>query len=417
MPSRYEVLVKIAAGGMGTVHLGVERGRTRPLLAIKVPHPHLLDDPSFRRAVVRESRHAARIRDPHVVAVIGVDDDGAALAMEYVEGAPLGDLVAASAERDERLPPAIVVRILLDAAAGLTATHGAGDESGIVHRDVSPQNVIVGADGVAKLADFGLAKSLAGDEASTTQDTLKGKLGYLAPEYVRGKPIDARVDLFALGVVAWESFAGRRLFRGTNDAETLERVLRADVPALASIDPALGPFDPFVSHLLARDPALRTQTAARASEELLAIAAPRGLVADRLAVAAVVERHAGTALRARRAAVEALLGARLRKRTLTVAAATTGLATAALAIAVVAHLRASAPPSAAPPASSTTPVVAATAAAPSATGSEPAIAITDLPPARSLGTTPRPHPDPSAPPPARASASHRTPPPNPYRTP
>jgi eukaryotic-like serine/threonine-protein kinase len=315
MSTRYEAITKVATGGMGTVFVATAKGKRSPLLAIKVPHAHLMDDADARRAIVREAQIASRVIDMHVVPIIDVDQsDGVTLVMPYIEGASLGDLIAHEARADRRLSPHVALRIVMDACAGLAAVHetrgNEGEPLSLVHRDVSPQNVLVGKDGIARLADFGLAKSLSravgSAEPSTTQGTLKGKLGYLAPETIRGKSIDARVDLFALGVVLWEALAGKRLFRGANDGETLDRVLRAEVPDLSTIDPALAPFDSIVHRLIARAPADRIATAREVLRALENVAP----VADRSEVTELVRSVAGASLDARHAEIDRVLRTR-----------------------------------------------------------------------------------------------------------
>ena len=224
---------------MATVFLGSLQGALgfRQIVAIKRPHPHLLEDRSFRDALLREARLAAGIHHANVVDVRDVEVVGEAvqLVMDYIEGASLGDLVGICAREGKRVPPGIVVRVVLDACAGLHAAHELTDDDGralgLVHRDVSPQNVLVGVDGVARVTDFGIAKCMEASDPGTSRETLKGKAGYMAPEYVRGETIDRRADVFALGIVLWEALQGRRLFRGQSDAETLERDALGSRPA------------------------------------------------------------------------------------------------------------------------------------------------------------------------------------------
>src|SRR5262249_16643787 len=156
-----------------------------------------------------------------------------------------------------RLPPALAVRIVLDACAGLHAAHELvaddGRPLGFVHRDVSPQNVLVGVDGVARLTDFGIAKCREAGAQPTTEGVLKGKLGYMAPEYVRGTAVDRRADVFALGVVLWEALASKRLFRGESDGETIDRIQHAPIPRASEAAPGLGTgLDAVLERALAR---------------------------------------------------------------------------------------------------------------------------------------------------------------------
>ena len=253
---------------MATVFLGSLEGALgfRQLVAIKRLHPHLVEDPGFREALLAEARLAAGIHHANVVDVRDVEavGDAVQLVMDYIEGASLGELVRACASEGRHLPAGVAVRVVLDACAGLHAAHeltgDTGRALGLVHRDVSPQNVLVGIDGVARVTDFGIAKCIETSDPGTSRESLKGKVGYMAPEYVRGETVDRRVDVFALGVVLWEALCGRRLFRGQSDAETLERVLSATVPPVSEVSPELAPLDAVVARALHRDPALRFPT-------------------------------------------------------------------------------------------------------------------------------------------------------------
>jgi serine/threonine-protein kinase len=289
----YRTLLKLAAGGTATVYVGEAPNASREILAIKKPHPHLFDDPRFITALRREAAIASRLDHPNVVRVreLVTEGDTALLVMDYVDGVSLSDLIRAwdSDRTNDSLGPAI--RIALDVCAGLGAAHalkGPGGESlGVIHRDVSPQNVLIDSSGVAKLADFGLTRSIAFGDRSTTDGVLKGKAGYLAPEYVRGAPIDQRIDIFALGVVIWESITKRRLFRGENEADTLQRILKTEIPSVASehISPDLAKdLDALLARALARSPADRFPNVAELAAELRSLAERHRLVIDHGAV-------------------------------------------------------------------------------------------------------------------------------------
>lgn len=283
---RYAPLLKIGSGGTASVYVGTATGDLgfRQLVAIKRPHPHLADDATFRDALVQEAKIAARLRHANVVDVrdVEVDETGIQLVMDWVEGASLSDLIRSWTDAHA----SAAIRIVLDACEGLRAVHALSGDDGapldLVHRDVSPANVLVGLDGVARITDFGLAKPLALVERSTSEGTLRGKLGYMAPEYVRGKTIDARIDVFAMGVVTWEVLARARLFRGTNDAETLDRVQHAAPPALATVAPSLGDaapaLDVVIAQALAKDPEARFASVEAFAKELEAAARAHDLV-------------------------------------------------------------------------------------------------------------------------------------------
>ena len=326
-PARHESILKIASGGMASVYLGALRGPHgfKQLVAIKQPHQHLLDEPGFKGTLVAEARLAARIHHANVVDVRDVEavGDSIHLVMDYVEGASLGDLVAKWVKGGVRLSPSVAVRIVLDACAGLHAAHelkdDAGHALGLVHRDVSPQNILVGVDGIARVTDFGIAKCMRQSDAPTTQGALKGKVGYMAPEYVRGGEVDRRVDVFALGVVLWEALVGRRLFRGDNDLETLDRVQHLVVAPPSSSRADLGAaLDACVMRALARDPDARFASADELRAALEDAARDAGMMANHADVGAHVRATFGEELDTRRriviaqenAAVEAVVTAR-----------------------------------------------------------------------------------------------------------
>jgi len=295
---------------MATVYLGAARGDHgfRQLVAIKRPHAHLVEDADFRATLLTEARLAANVHHANVVDVRDVEavGDSIQLVMDYVEGAALGDLIVAWSNGGPRVPPAVAVRIALDACAGLHAAHELrGDDGrtlGLVHRDVSPQNVLVGTDGIARLTDFGIAKCVETSKNETTRGTLKGKLGYMAPEYVRGQAIDRRADVFALGVVLWESLAGKRLFRGSNDAETIDRVQHAPIPRVSEIADVGNALDDVVARALARDRDARFATAEAFGATLQDAARAAALVATAADVGAHVRSVAGDEIERRRAA-------------------------------------------------------------------------------------------------------------------
>jgi serine/threonine-protein kinase len=291
----YRALLKLAAGGTATVYVGVSTNASREIVAIKKPHPHLFDDPRFLTALRREAAIASRLDHPNVVRVRELVSEGDAveLVMDYVDGISLSDLIRAWDSDANENSLAAALRIALDVCAGLAAAHALkdsnGESLGVIHRDVSPQNVLIGTDGIAKLADFGLTRSIAFGDRSTTDGVLKGKAGYLAPEYVRGAPIDQRIDIFALGVVIWESITKQRLFSGENEADTLQRILKTEVPSVASkiiSDELAKDLDAILQHALARAPADRFANVGELSAELTAFAGRHRIAIDHAAVKA-----------------------------------------------------------------------------------------------------------------------------------
>ncbi len=277
---RYERLGALASGGMGTVYLGrMTAGDTSQTVAMKVMHPHLADNSDMVAMFLDEARVATRLRHPNVVGVLDMDmlGDELVIVMEYVEGITLGSMQSALRQGGRQLPIGVAVRILHDALAGLHEVHELLDENGaplgLVHRDVSPHNLLVGSDGVTRVTDFGVALA-AGRLATTRPDgTLKGKLQYLAPEQVGRKPIDRRVDIFAAGIVLWECLTfgatGQRLFEAPTEAETVTRVLRDPIapPSMTRTEVSLE-LDEVCLKALERDPERRFKTAAEFAEAL-----------------------------------------------------------------------------------------------------------------------------------------------------
>ncbi len=266
---RYVVHDRIAAGGMATVHLGRLIGAAgfSRTVAVKRLHDCYAKDPEFVAMLLDEARLAATIRHPNVVPTLDVVAEGGELlvVMEYVEGDSLAHLAKLSLQRGQRVPPAFAAAIVAQALHGLHAAHEAHDRNGeplgIVHRDVSPQNILVGADGVARVLDFGIAK--AASRATSTEDgQIKGKTAYMAPEQLQHGSVDRRTDVFAAAVCLWELLASRRLFLGDSPQETMARVLTAtiDPPSKHGSDvaPAL---DAVVMRGLERDADRRFATA------------------------------------------------------------------------------------------------------------------------------------------------------------
>jgi serine/threonine-protein kinase len=234
---RYELLDTIASGGMATVHLGraVGAGGFERLVAIKTMHPHLSSEPEFVAMFLDEARLAARIRHPNVVGTIDIqqDDLGLLLVMDFIEGPSMSQVLRALQKQKTTLPLDIAVRIMVDVLAGLHAAHelcGAdGEPLNVIHRDVSPQNILVGVDGVARIMDFGVARAESRMSSTRTGDA-KGKVSYMAPEQAAQKEMDRRVDLYAAGLVFWELLVGRRLLRGDNDMVIMHQIFHANHP-------------------------------------------------------------------------------------------------------------------------------------------------------------------------------------------
>jgi eukaryotic-like serine/threonine-protein kinase len=273
---RYVMYGEIASGGMATVHFGRligPSGFARPV-AIKRLRPQYAVDPDFVRMFFDEACLAARVVHPNVVPTLDVVDvDGEVfLVMEYVCGPTLSQFVRAAGRRGMPIPPMISAGIVSGILRGLHAAHEVTNDLGeslqLVHRDVSPQNVLVGADGVPRLLDFGIAKA-SGRLQNTRQGTVKGKLAYMAPEQLRNEAIGPRTDLYAAAVILWELLTGRRLFSMPDEHATIAKILGEPVTRPSSIVPGLlASLDGVVVRGLQRDPANRFTSALEMAAEL-----------------------------------------------------------------------------------------------------------------------------------------------------
>jgi serine/threonine-protein kinase len=283
----YVIHGELAVGGMAVVHLGAAAGEAAPRwVAVKRLHPHLAADPEIAAMFLEEGRLAARVRHPNVVATIEVLAQGqeVLLVMELCRGAAL-------AAATPPVPPPLAARILIDTLRGLDAAHEARGDRGepleIVHRDVTPHNLLVGVDGVTRVADFGIALA-EGRIPATAPGRTKGTLAYMSPEQLRGQRATRRSDLYGASVVLWEALTGRRLFPGASSSEVFGKVLEGVVrppSAHAPVSPAL---DALVLRGLSRDPGHRFATAHEMADTLEHVLppAPPGDVARWLAVAA-----------------------------------------------------------------------------------------------------------------------------------
>lgn len=229
---RYEILRMIASGGMATVHLGrtLGMGGFERLVAVKVMHPHVASEPECVDMFLDEARLAARIHHPNVVSTIDVseDEEGVFLVMEFVEGPSFQGLMRALKKKKQDGPLDVMLRIFLDGLAGLHAAHELPDLDGtplnLVHRDVSPANILIGIDGRARITDFGVAR--AETRLSATQGgQVKGKFAYMAPEQVRMLPVDRRADIYSAGVMLWEMLTGDKLLKSDNELGMLTQIL------------------------------------------------------------------------------------------------------------------------------------------------------------------------------------------------
>ena len=234
---RYVLHDAIARGGMATVYLGRLRGAAgfARLVAVKQLHPQYARDPGFVAMFTDEARLAARVRHPNVVPTLDVvrSEGELFLVMELVVGETLSRLLRPEGRERDRAPVRIAAAIVAGVLHGLHAAHEArgekGEALGIVHRDVSPQNILVGVDGVARVLDFGVAKAVGRSQETTQGGAVKGKLGYMAPEQLTGDRLDRRADVFATGVVLWEALVGERAFRGEEGQTSIARVMEGEI--------------------------------------------------------------------------------------------------------------------------------------------------------------------------------------------
>jgi len=302
LEGRYVISDEIAAGGTATVHFGrlLGHGFARTV-AIKRLHPTYARDPVFVSMFLDEARLATRIRHPNVCAVLDVlaVDDEPHLVLDYVHGEPLAKLIDAAVCKGELVPYDVAAGIVCGMLQGLHAAHEAIDESGnalnIIHRDISPQNVLVGTDGVPRVIDFGMAKAM-GRLQNTAEGQLKGKVGYMAPEQFALKELDRRVDVYSAAVVLWETLTGEFLFERTAPGNMMRAILEGEVRHASAVVPEIpAELDAVCMRALSRDPDDRFATAhemAVAIESAILLPSPRE-------IGAWVEGVAGDVLRTR----------------------------------------------------------------------------------------------------------------------
>ncbi|MFY0568870.1 protein kinase domain-containing protein [Archangium lansingense] len=260
---KYQLLKRLAMGGMAQIYLARQRGPEgfEKLLVIKRILPHLAENEDFVRMFLDEARIAARLDHPNIVDIydLGAQDDTFFIAMEYIHGEDLRRVWKRAERSGQLIPVPLVCRIMIEACAGLDHAHkqkdAQGKPLGIVHRDISPQNILLTFEGRVKVVDFGIAK--AADQATVTRSgVLKGKYSYMAPEQAAGqKNLDRRADIFALGVVLYELLTGMRLFKRLTDMATLQAVADCTISPPSQINPRVPKdLDPIVMKALTREP-------------------------------------------------------------------------------------------------------------------------------------------------------------------
>ena len=273
---KYEIQSRLAVGGMGEVFYALQRGVKgfeRPVI-LKSLLPDLAQQEGSVEQFLDEARVAATLNHPNVVSIyeVGQWNGQYFIAMEYIHGRNVAQMIKASLRQGKPVPPEVTAKVIRDAALGLDHAHHAHDTEGrpleVVHRDISPQNIMVRDDGVTKVVDFGIARAT-NRATRTATGVVKGKLIYMAPEQLAGEPIGGRSDQFSLGIVLWEMLCGRRLFKSDQDLEVIKQVLSAQIPRPSEISPGVpAALDEIAMRMLERDPERRFATCAEAAQKL-----------------------------------------------------------------------------------------------------------------------------------------------------
>jgi len=297
---KYVLVGKLGHGGMAEVNLAVTGGKGgfRKLFVIKRLHAHLEAEPGFVDMFLDEARLAAQLDHPHCVQTVEVGEVNGQhfLCMEYLDGQGLERLLRMAASRNESIPPALAARIALDALDGLGYAHELsgfdGRPLGVVHRDISPQNLYITYTGVVKVLDFGIAKA-ASNVVETRTGVIKGKYAYIAPEQALAtSPTDARADLWSMGVVLWEMLTTRRLFKSVNELATLQETLRAEIKPPSFYEPGVpAELDAICLRALQRDPEQRYRSAGHFKADLEAWLIAQPNPPERRAIAALMKER------------------------------------------------------------------------------------------------------------------------------
>jgi serine/threonine-protein kinase len=274
---KYTLFERIGRGGMADVYKGRVSGPEgfERTFVVKRILPHLSDDATFIKMFVEEAKLSARLAHPNIVQIfeLGAVDGEYFISMEYIRGRDLSETMRAIWKAMGPPRPELVAYIGREACRALSYAHSLADERGrplgMIHRDVSPSNIMMSYEGAVKLLDFGIAKALGEAPETTKSGTMKGKYAYMAPEQTEGDDVDHRIDIFSCGIVLHEVLTGRRLFKGQNDVLTIERVRRCDVPPPSQQNPMVPPeLDAIVLRALARDRDKRWATAADMADAL-----------------------------------------------------------------------------------------------------------------------------------------------------
>lgn len=308
---RYTLLTPVGQGGMARVWAARQVGMRgfQRIVAIKTIMPDLAADPEFERMFLDEARIASAVHHPNVCEIVDLGEEGKTLflAMEWVEGVSLLSLFKARPHMP--LPDPVAVRIIADACAGLHAAHELRDETGqlirVVHRDVSPHNILVSQEGHVKVADFGVAKAMGLEHAPTTAGQLKGKVAYMSPEQAVGETVvDRRSDIFSLGAVLYEAITGQRAWTGANDVARLQNLLAGNIIPARQVRPDIPQdLEAILAYSLATDPNRRFQTAEQMRMALEQFLVARNIIVSPSDIAALVRSYAGKEIEERRARI------------------------------------------------------------------------------------------------------------------
>ncbi|MFP4598751.1 MAG: serine/threonine protein kinase [Persicimonas sp.] len=294
---RYQVIERIDAGGMAEVFKANSTSLQgyQKLVAIKRVLPSLTQNERFVRMFLDEAKVSLHLNHTNIVQVfdLGIADGTYFIVMEFVDGTNLKKIIQLLGERKQRLPAEQAVYIAMEVCKGLAHAHLKHDQEGhhlsIVHRDISPPNVLMSREGEVKITDFGLAKAKSQAEI-TDPGVVKGKFGYLSPEAADGADVDARTDIFAVGIVLWEMLAGRRLFLGESDYATLKLVQKAKIPPLAKFGRKVpAGLQQILARALTKDPNTRFQTAEEMGRALAEFLFEHGAVVSAFDIAGLVE--------------------------------------------------------------------------------------------------------------------------------
>jgi serine/threonine protein kinase len=314
---RYELLLAIAKGGMARVWAARQHGQRgfSKTVAIKTILPNLAEEPEFERMFLDEARIAALIHHPNVCEIYELGEEGKVLylAMEWVNGESLFHILRSSGKMAP-METRLCARIIADACAGLHAAHVQNDDMGrplnVVHRDVSPHNILVSSDGNVKVADFGVAKALGQMHSATMAGQVKGKISYMSPEQISGGTSDRRVDIFAMGVVLYEASTGRRPFTGEGDPQIMHAILGGQFVPPSRI---IRGYPPELEHIvltaMSPDPNRRFATAERMRTALEEYLARSGPVVTQSQVGTFVQQRVGNVLDRRRDRIRAAANA------------------------------------------------------------------------------------------------------------